>query len=80
MSFKFVLAAFLAYFLKIETKWALLSLFLEVLGGSSRQADGEEVDGEVVNSKVVYSKDTGSRKVVSEKVCGFLADFILYIF
>ena len=72
MSFIFVLAAFLAHFLRQEDKRALLSLFLEVLGGSSR-----EVDSKVVDSKVAYSKDIGSRKVSSEKVSGFLADFAL---
>ena len=70
LSFRFVLAAFLAYFLKIKAKRALLSLFLKVLGGSSRKADGEEADG----------KDIGSGEVVSEKVRGFSADFALSIF
>ena len=50
----------------------MLSLFLEVLGGNSREADGK-----VVDSKVAYSKDIGSRKVSSKKVSGFLADFAL---
>ena len=75
LSFRFVSAAFLARFLKTEAKWALLSLFLEVLGNNSREADGEEAD-----DKVSYSKDIGSGKVVSEKIRGFLADFALYIF
>jgi len=75
LAFRFVLAAFLAYFLRKEDKQALLSLLLEVLGGSSREADGEET-----NSKVVYSKDTGNRKAGSEKVRGFSADFALSIF
>ena len=70
LSFRFVLAAFLARFLKIEAKRALLSLFLEILGGGSREVDGEEVD----------SKDIGSGEVVSEKVRGFSADFTLFIF
>ena len=50
----------------------MLSLFLEVLGGSSRETDGKEADG-----KVAYSKDIGSGKVSSEKVSGVLADFAL---
>ena len=50
----------------------MLSLFLEVLGGGSR-----EVDSKVEDGKVAYSKDIGSRKVSSEKVSGFLADFAL---
>jgi len=72
LSFRFILAAFLAYFLRKEDKQALLSLFLEVLGSSSR-----EVDGKVVDGKVAYSKDVGSKKVSSKKVSGFLADFAL---
>ena len=56
MSFIFALAAFLACFLRIEDKWALLSLFLEALGG---------VDG-----KVAYSKDAGNKKAGSKKVSG----------
>ena len=75
LSFRFILVAFLARFLRIEAKRALLSLFLEVLGSSSKEADGEEADG-----KVAYSKDIGSGKAVSEKVRGFLADFALFIF
>ena len=75
LSFRFILVAFSAYFLRIEAKRALLSLFLEVLGNNSREADGEEAD-----DKVSYSKDIGSGKVVSEKIRGFLADFALYIF
>ena len=50
----------------------MLSLFLEILGGSSREADSK-----VVDSKVAYSKDIGSGKASSEKVSGFLADFTL---
>ena len=80
LSFRFVSAAFSACFLKKEAKQALSSLFLKVLGGSSREADGEEVDNKIVDSKIAYSKDVGSEKVVSKKVCGFLADFTLYIF
>jgi len=60
LAFRFVLAVFLAYFLRKEDKQALLSLLLEVLG--SREADGEEVDGEETNSKVVYGKDIGNGK------------------
>ena len=75
LSFRFVSAAFLAYFLKIKVKQALSSLFSEVLGGSSREADSKEAD-----SKVAHSKDTGSRKAVSKKVHRFLMDFILSIF
>ena len=73
--FRFILVAFLAYFLRKEDKQVLLSLLLEALGSGSREADGKEADGEETNSKVVYSKDIGS-----EKVCGFLADFTLSIF
>ena len=80
LSFRFVLVAFSARFLRIEAKRALLSLFLEVLGGGSREVDSEEADSKVVDSKVVYGKDVGSGKAVSEKVRGFLADFALYIF
>jgi hypothetical protein len=72
LSFIFILAAFLAHFLRKEDKQPLLSLFLEVLGGSSRQADSK-----VVDSKVAYSKDIGSRKASSENISGFLADFTL---
>ena len=50
----------------------MLSLFLEILGSSSK-----EVDSKVVDSKVVYSRDIGSGKAGSEKVGGFLADFAL---
>ena len=50
----------------------MLSLFLEVLGSSSR-----EVDGKVVDGKVAYSKDIGSKKASGKKVSGFLADFAL---
>jgi len=72
LSFRFILTTFLAYFLRKEDKQALLSLFLEVLSGGSREADGRVVDG-----KVAYSKDAGSGKAGSEKVSGFLADFTL---
>jgi len=58
----------------------LLSLFLEVLGNSSKEVDNKEVDSKVVDSKVAYSKDIGSGKAVSEKVRGFSVDFALYIF
>jgi hypothetical protein len=75
LSFIFILAAFLARFLRKEDKRVLLSLFLEVLGGSSREADGKEAD-----SKVAYGKDVGSGKVVSEEARGFLADFALSMF
>jgi hypothetical protein len=50
----------------------LLSLFLEVLGSSSREADGKVVDG-----KVAYGKDAGSGKASSKKVSGFSVDFAL---
>jgi hypothetical protein len=80
LSFRFVLVAFLAYFLRTEIKWALLSLFLKVLGGGSKEADGEEADGKVVDGKVAYGKDISSEKAVSKKVRGFSADFTLYIF
>ena len=73
--FRFILAAFLAYFLRKEDKQALLSLFLEVLSGGSREADGKVVDG-----KVAHSKDVGSGKAGSKKVHRFLADFALSIF
>ena len=75
LSFRFVLVAFLARFLKIEVKRALLSLFLEVLGGGSKEADNKEADNKVVDGKVAYSKDIGSKKVYR-----FLVDFTLYIF
>jgi hypothetical protein len=75
LAFRFVLVAFLAYFLRKEDNRVLSSLLLEVLGSSSREADGKEVDG-----KVVYSKDAGKGKTGSEKVRGFLADFALSIF
>ena len=32
-----------------------------------------------MDSKVAYSKDIGNRKISSEKVGGFLADFILFL-
>jgi len=50
----------------------LLSLFLKVLSGGGREADGKVVDG-----KVAYSKDIGSGKVSSKKISRFLADFTL---
>ena len=59
----------------MEIKWTLLSLFLKVLSGSSKEVNGKEID-----SEVVYSKDAGSKKTVSEKVYRFSADFALYIF
>jgi len=74
LAFRFVLAAFLAYFLRKEDKRALLSLLLEVLGSSSREADSKEADG-----KIAHSKDTGNGKAGSKKVRGFLADFALSI-
>ena len=80
LSFRFVLIAFLARFLRKEAKQALLSFFSEVLGGGSREADGEKADSKVVDGKIAYGKDIGSGKAVSEKVCGFSADFTLYIF
>ena len=80
LSFRFILAAFSACFLRKEAKQALLSFFLKVLGSGSREADSEEVDSKVVDSKIAHGKDVGSGKVVSKKVCGFLADFALYIF
>ena len=80
LSFRFVLVAFSARFLRTEAKQALSSLFLEVLGDSSREADGEEADNKVVDSKAAHGKDIGSGKAVSEKVHGFSADFALYIF
>jgi hypothetical protein len=52
LSFIFILAAFLAYFLRKEDKRPLLSLFLEVLDGSSKEADSK-----VADSKVAYGKD-----------------------
>jgi len=72
LSFIFILAAFLAHFLRKEDKQPLLSLFLEVLGSSSKEADSK-----VADSKVAYSKDIGSGKASSKKVSGFLADFTL---
>ena len=48
---------------------------MEVLGGGSKEADSKEVD-----NKVAHSKNAGSGKAVSEKVCGFSADFTLLIF
>ena len=74
MSFIFISVAFSARFLRIEAKQVLLSLFLEVLGGGSREVDGEEVD-----SKVVYSKNVGSRRAGNGKVSGFLMDFALFL-
>ena len=80
LSFKFISAAFLTRFLRIKTKQALLSLFLKILGGNNKEADSEEADSKVVYSKVAHGKDIGSGKAVSEKVCGFSADFTLSIF
>jgi len=75
LAFRFVLAAFLACFLRKEDKRALLSLFSEALGGGSRETDGKEADG-----KVVHGKDIGNEKAGSEEVRGFLVDFALSIF
>jgi len=72
LSFIFILAAFLACFLRKEDKQPLLSLFLEALGGGSREADSK-----VVDSKVAHGKDIGSGKASSKKVSGFLEDFAL---
>jgi hypothetical protein len=80
LAFRFILAAFLAYFLRKEDKRALLSLLLEALGGGSKEANSEEADGEETNSKVVHGKDIGNGKTSSEKMRGFLADFALSIF
>ena len=80
LDFKFVLAAFLAYFLKKENKQALLSLLLKALGGGSREIDSKEVDGGEAGGRVAYSKDIDNRKAGSKKVRGFLADFTLFIF
>ena len=80
LSFRFVSAAFSARFLRTEAKRALSSLFSEVLGGGSREADGEEADGKVVYGKVAHGKDAGSGKAVNKKVCGFSTDFTLFIF
>ena len=80
MAFRFVLVAFLAYFLKKEDKQALLSLLLEILGSSNREIDSKEVNGKKTNNKVVYSKDIDNKKVGSKKIRGFLADFALSIF
>jgi len=78
--FRFILAAFSAYFLRKEDKQALLSLLLEALGSSSREADSKEADGEETDGKVVYGKDIGNGKAGGKKVRGFLADFALSIF
>ena len=80
LSFIFVLVAFSARFLRTEAKRALSSLFSEVLGGGSREADGEEADSKVVDNKAAYSKDASSGKAVSKKVHRFSADFTLCIF
>jgi len=80
LAFRFISAAFLAYFLRKEDKKALLSLLLEVLGSGSIEADGKEVDGEETNGKIVHGKDIGNGKTGSEKVYRFLADFALSIF
>jgi len=75
LAFRFISAAFSAYFLRKEDKQALSSLLLEALGSSSREADGKETNG-----KVVHGKDVGNGKAGSKKVRGFLADFALSIF
>ena len=80
MAFRFVLAAFLVYFLRKKDKQALLSLLLKALGSNSREVDSKEADNKGTNSKVVYSKDIGNRKAGSKKVRGFSADFTLSIF
>jgi len=80
LAFRFVSVAFSACFLRKEDKRALLSLLLEVLGGGSREADGEEADGGEASGRVAYGKDIGNRKAGSKKVRGFLADFTLFIF
>jgi len=80
LAFRFVLAAFLAYFLRKEDKWALLSLLLEALGGNSREADSKEADSKETNCKVVYGKDVGNGKVGSKKMHRFSVDFALFIF
>ena len=72
MSLIFISAAFAACFLRIEVKQALLSLFLEVLGGGSREVDSKEVD-----SKVTHGKNAGSKKAGNKKVSRFLVDFTL---
>jgi len=80
LAFRFILAAFLACFLRKEDKRALLSLLLEALGGGSREADGKEADGKETYSKVVYGKDISNGKAGSKKVYRFLVDFALFIF
>ena len=75
LSFKFISVTFSARFLKIEAKRALLSLFLKVLGGGSREADSKKINSKVVNSKVAYGKNASSKKIR-----GFSANFTLYIF
>ena len=75
LAFRFILAAFLAYFLRKEDKRALLSLLLEVLDSSSREAGGKKADSKETNGKVVYGKNIGSKKVRRS-----LADFALFIF
>src|ERR1700722_12305752 len=75
LAFRFVLAAFLTYFLRKKDKQVLLSLLLKALGNSSKEADSKEADGEETDGKVVYGKDVGNKKV-----CGFSADFALSIF
>jgi len=74
LSFIFILIAFLAYFLKIKNKQALLSFFLKTLNNNNR-----EVDSKVVDSKIAYNKDVSNRKAGSKKVSGFLADFALFL-
>ena len=80
LAFRFVLAAFLACFLRKKDKRVLLSLLLKASGSSSKEADGEEADSEGTDGKVVHSKDAGNGKAGSEKVHRFLADFALSIF
>jgi len=62
LSFIFILAAFLAYFLRKEDKRPLFKPLLEVLGGGYR-----EVDSKVADGKVAYSKDIGSGKASSKR-------------
>ena len=69
LAFKFILIAFLAYFLKIKDKQALLSLFLKILSSG--------INNKVIDSKVAYGKYIGSKKASNEKVSGSLIDFTL---
>ena len=80
LAFRFILAAFLAYFLRKEDKRALLSLLLKALGSSSKEVDSEEVNSREASGRVAYSKDIGNKKAGSKKVRGFSADFTLSIF